>query len=882
MKSSKQVQIPLTFFLVTITIVQLSCSRRPVAAVPTPAEGDAVGRDETEIADARWDWFIKQRTYPFGTFPAGARRKAWEAMKSMRGLVPEDAGTGWSAIGPGPSGSPFKMGVTSGRINAIAVSPADPNVVLVGSSAGGIWRSSDAGHTFVAASDSQVDLEVGSMAFAPSSPNIVYAGMGDFAGGLLGHGVLKSMDAGQTWARVDNGSLHEPGLVSGIGVDPVNPNLVYLAQYDYLSGSTAFGGGFFRSTDGGVSWNRTLGGLTNDLAVDSASPGTLYLGIRRVDSPAGQPPGIYQSTDGGNNWKPILPFSFTSSTGTTKVALAPSNSRMIYAYYGGFNSSGPEQIIFRASSDGGATWTPGDLSGVDSGQFGYNTYVAVDPAVPSTVYLGSRDVYRSTDSGMTWKNLTLNYAPSGPSGSLVFQPDKATAHSDQHALALSSAGPGRLYIGNDGGLWGSNDGGDTCQSLNSGLSLVQFYSIAAHPLDPGVTFGGTQDNGSQKQQAASPQWKLLLTGDGGNCFVDPVDPTIVYVTYINGAVYRLTANGDRFDRTIGSNAIFGESASSPRISFIAPFSSDGVHDVLYFGTWRLFTSTDRGNSWTAPAGTLDLTKGVSSSGTDVLSAIGVGPANPRVIYTGSALGRAMVSQDGGATWSDVTQGLPNRHITSITVSASDSNVAYLTVSGYATSHVFQTSNAGASWTDISGTLPDIPADALLVDPTNPNILYVGTDIGIFASTSGGYHWAPFNTGLPPVILRAFAVRPNGDLVTATYGRGAYELASSIKPPPIDFSLSPSPASITASRGDTVSVTLNVSRIGGLSDPVTVSPPDTAGLGLKVKPGGSVTGDSVSFNLKIKGKAAPGPRQLRFTAQDAIGLSRVAVFSLTIQ
>jgi photosystem II stability/assembly factor-like uncharacterized protein len=774
------------------------------------------------------------------------------------------------------------MGVTSGRINAIAVSPADPNIILVGSSSGGIWRSGDGGATFVATSDSQVDLEVGSIAFAPSSPNIVYAGMGDLAGGLLGHGVLKSMDAGQTWTRVDNSSLHEPGLVAGIGVDPANPNLVYLAQYDYLSGSTAFAGGFYRSTDGGVNWTRTLGGLPSDLAVDRANAGTLYLGMRRVDSPSGQPPGIYQSTDDGNNWKAVLPFTFANGAGTTKVAIAPSNSQMLYAYYGGFPATGPEQILFQASSDGGATWNPRSLSGVDSAQFGYNTYITVDPAAPGTVYLGSRDVYKTIDGGLNWRNLTLNYAPSGPTGSLVFQPDKATSHSDQHVVAFSPVDSSHLYIGNDGGLWGSNDGGNTCQSLNSTLSLVQFYSIAGHPTDAGLTFGGTQDNGSQKQIASAAQWKLVITGDGGYCFVDPLDPSILFTTYVNGTIFRFIADGDKFDKTVGTNKIFGESDSAPRISFIAPFTSDGVHDVLYFGTWRLFISTDRGNSWIAPGGTLDLTKGVSTSGSDVLSALGVGPANPSVIYTGSAQGRAMVSKDGGATWTDVSQGLPNRHITAITVSPSDSNTAYLTVSGYGTSHVFQTSNAGASWADISGNLPDIPTDSLLVDPTNPNILYAGTDIAIFASTSGGYHWAPFSTGLPPTIIRAFAVRGNGNLLAGTYGRGAYELASNIKPPSFDFSLSASPGSLTVSRGDVVSVTLNVSRTGGFSDAITVTPPDTSGLGIKIKPPGPLTGDSAQFTVKIKGKAPTGTQQLNFKAQDPLGLTRTAAFSLRIQ
>jgi hypothetical protein len=469
-----------------------------------------------------------------------------------------------------------------------------------------------------------------------------------------------------------------------------------------------------------------------------------------------------------------------------------------------------------------------------------------------------------------------------PGGSLGFQPEKATSHADQHVIAFSPAGSNQLYIGNDGGVWSSNDAGNSFHSLNGSLSLVQFYSVATHPSDAGLTFGGTQDNGSQKQQASAARWNLIVTGDGGHCLLDPVDSNVLFATYINGTVFRYTADGDKFDKTIGANKIFGEPDSSPRISFIAPFTSDGAHDVLYFGTWRLFISSDRGNTWNARAGMLDLTKGVTTSGSDVLSAIGVGPANPSIIYTGSALGRAMVSKDGGATWTDVSQGLPNRHITAITVSGTDSNTAYLTVSGYATSHVFQTNNAGASWADITGTLPDIPVSALLVDPTNPNIIYVGTDIGIFASTSGGYHWAPFSTGLPPVIVHAFAVRPNSNIVAGTYGRGAYEVPGAIKPPIVDFSLSPSPASMTASRGDVISLTLNVSRVGGLSDAVTVTPPDSTGIGIKTKPAAPVTGDSVHFTLKIKGKAPSGTHQLSFTAQDAIGLTRTGVFSLTIQ
>ncbi|MGH9822320.1 MAG: WD40/YVTN/BNR-like repeat-containing protein, partial [Blastocatellia bacterium] len=440
-----------------------------------------------------------------------------------------------------------------------------------------------------------------------------------------------------------------------------------------------------------------------------------------------------------------------------------------------------------------------------------------------------------------------------------------------------------VFISNDGGLWGSNDAGTTFQSLNRSLSLVQFYGVAAHPTDANLTFGGTQDNGSEKRAPGSNQWKQFITGDGGFCFVDPTDPNILFSTYVYGNVFRFTADGDNFDKTIGSNQVFGEPDSGQRIEFIAPFTCDGVHDVLYFGTWRLFTSHDRGDTWAAPGGTLDLTKGTSPNGpSDAINAIGVGPADPNIIYTGSGEGRVMVTKDGGVTWTDVTSSLPNRSVTSITVSGTDSNIAYLTFSGYVSGHVFQTTNAGASWTDISGNLPDIPVNALFAYPSDPNTLIVGTDIGIFGSTVGGNEWGSFNVGLPPVVVNAFTLRPNQNIVAATYGRGAYELPAGIKPPPPDFSISLSPASVSASRGSAAPVMVKIVRTGGFSPSVSVTPPNASSFGVKVKPAKALTGDSVSFTLKIKANAPVGTQQLNFTAQDSSGVSHSASLALTIQ
>ncbi|MGH9827590.1 MAG: WD40/YVTN/BNR-like repeat-containing protein, partial [Blastocatellia bacterium] len=398
------------------------------------------------------EWFRKQRAYPFASVPADARRKAWLTIKKSNGaLSPQDAGMGWSPVGPAPTDSGLPMGLSSGRINTIAISPADPNVLLIGSSAGGIWRSNDGGNTFIPVSDDQVDLEVGSIAFSQSDPNIVYAGMGDAFGGLLGTGVLKSVDAGQTWTRIDGGSVGQ-GMINALRVDPTNPNLVYSSHFDMLDETSGmlFGAGFEKSTDGGASWNRTLPGLPTDLAIDPLEPKKLYLAMVGVFDGSGRPPGIYQSLDSGNTWNLIRPFSFANGVSTAKIALAPSDPRTIYAYYGGFNPG--LQVLFEVSTDGGATWASKDVSQVDSGQFGYNTYIGVDPADPGTVYLGSRDVYKTTDAGSTWKNLTVNFVPSPTNpGSWNFQPGQATSHSDQHAVAISPKNSNQVFISNDGG-----------------------------------------------------------------------------------------------------------------------------------------------------------------------------------------------------------------------------------------------------------------------------------------------------------------------------------------------------------------------------------------------------------------------------------------------
>jgi photosystem II stability/assembly factor-like uncharacterized protein len=769
-----------------------------------------------------------KRAYPFDSVPAESRRIAWVS-RPRKSASASALGSGerqvWTAIGPKPTAtSTPRWGVTSGRINAVAVSPADTQVVLAGSATGGIWRSTDGGANFVPVSDDQADLAVGWIAFAPSNPSVVYAGMGDMDSSYLGSGVLKSTDGGQTWARVSNQTLPD-GVVARLEIDPTNPQRLYLAQYltTDRSNNISSGGGIFLSTDGGVNWTKTLAGQARDLCIHPTNAQTLYatLAERLTTGSATNPAGLYRSIDGGATWTnvPVPTLGLHSGFWDMRVAVTRADPERVYVYYGTIFFG---ETRLQVSFNGGTTWQSRSLTQVDSGQFGYNTYLHVDPLDPDTVYIGSRDLFKSTDGGGTWSNLTNNFSRSG--SDWAYHPSLSSTHSDQQAFAFEPGHSSVVYIANDGGLWKSGDGGATLQSLNATLSLIQFNSLALHPTDAGFTIGGAQDNGTQRRLkdastgAPTDGWDEFSGSDGGACFINPVKPDILFGTFFSAWVLRFKVSGSFVftDKIIGDSNTWGDT----RIAFYPPFTGNGVDQRIYFGTWRLFVSDNLGDSWTAPAGTLDLTKG----NRDVLSAIGVSRSNTQVIYTGSSQGRAMVSSDGGTTWTDITAGLPNRFIERIVVDPSNPSLAYLSVSGFGTGHVFKTSDGGATWMDVSGNLPNVPTNALLIDPLNSQVVYAGTDIGVFRSATGGGTWESFNEGLPPVPVTTFAAQAGGRIQLATYGRGAYELTT-VQAGPSSVAFAVSDTNTPESAGK---VTLNVTRTGDLSAPVQVDYATTDG------------------------------------------------------
>jgi uncharacterized protein (TIGR03437 family) len=449
------------------------------------------------------------------------------------------------------------------------------------------------------------------------------------------------------------------------------------------------------------------------------------------------------------------------------------------------------------------------------GQANYNLALAVDPTDANIVYYGTSassgnsggTLFRSRDGGQNWVDLSRG---DGIAGGL---------HADTHAIAISAANHQIVFTGNDGGVWRTDraleDLSVRWENLNATLNITQFQSVAMHPTDARIVIGGTQDNGTNRFEG-DLAWTHIDGGDGGFALIDQSNPQFVYHTYFNQNNSGGTALiGPAFSANGGQSWVFRGCSSSrvcgttetgrfnpaDRVGFYAPMAlntafTGAAGNVVYFGTHRLYRTSDQGQTWTglgpsADRFGLDLTKGAGR-----ISAIAAHPAldqssNPpgEIVWIGTNDGLVQVTSNAGAlgaaSFSNVTRGpLPNRYVTDIGLDPGRSRRAVVAYSGFSAStpeapgHVFLTDDLGGSWRDISGDLPDVPVTSVALDPNNPEVIYIGTDIGVFRTTDGGQNWERPGPGLPRVavyMLRYHAA--SGTVIAATHGRGMFRLAT---------------------------------------------------------------------------------------------------------
>ncbi len=755
-------------------------------SVPAPEEET---REEGGGPAKRLDWFSEQRAYPSDRLPTGARLKAYDEAKRMTELLGVQAQEAWVNIGPAPMRNSIigqqQVDVT-GRVTALAVDPRDSNVVYLGAAQGGVWKSSDDGTSWTPLTDDQPSLAVGALTLDPQNPDTIYVGTGEPHASLdsyYGAGVLKSTDGGKTWQQL--GAREFTGLgISAIIVHPSNANTIYAASSAAVGavGPGVPSQGVFRSTDGGQTW-RALRVCTScygasDLVIDPSSPLVVYAAFWFQ--------GIFKSTDGGQTWQQLANGLPVQHFARIELAIAPSNPAVLYA---GFDMSIPGQYtgaqVFK-STNGGQSWQ--HLSRAPNycgGQCWYDNVIAVHPYNSDIVYLGGSASYislprwsirevivRSTDGGSSWWDLSPNDTVA------------RTLHPDMHAIAFDPQNPQALWIGNDGGVWKSTDGGLTWINKNNNLATLQFIGVATHPTDPDVIFGGMQDNNKAKY-TGSVAWEAMDAGDGGYAAIDPFDSRYFYGTRYGISFQRNDREGTKpFNewpiKTSGIDL-------NDRSLFYPPFAVDpSTPGVLYFGTHRLYRTTNRGDRWQAISG--DLTRGGSGVG---ISTITVSPSAPGVLYVGTSDGQVHVTTDSGKHWDNATKApLPNRFVSELIVSPSSPGTAYAVFNGFNThtpstpGHVFQTTDGGLSWRDISANLPDIPALCIVLDRDAPGTIYIGTDVGVFRSTNAGASWMPFSNGMANVAVFDLALNPDTDiLVAATHGRSVYRLRLDGEPTP---------------------------------------------------------------------------------------------------
>ncbi|HEY2849820.1 MAG TPA: hypothetical protein VGI97_08080 [Gemmatimonadaceae bacterium] len=659
----------------------------------------------------------------------------------------------WIALGPAPINVGGSLAYT-GRINSIALHPTDPLTLYVGTATGGVWKTTNGGASWAPLTDAQCGLAMGSVALDPKNPQIVYAGTGEANFSLdsyQGCGMLVSIDGGATWTNTGT---------TTIGTSAVSKIIVDTATAGSTSTTVVLAateGGLFRSANSGTTWTQVKAGVFTDL-VASPTAGTYYAAAGYIFGTGSN--GVYKSVDDGATWT-VLPGTTgalfpAADVGRIGLAVTAATPEVLYATVQNTSTFGLLGVW--KSTDGGTTWNSVTATGAScSSQCWYDMYLAVNPARPDTIYFGGFNLYRSTDGGGTFSAIT---------GSTN------TVHVDQHALVFDPQRPDTMYIGNDGGIYRTDNGGTTWTTLNTNLAITQFYAgISFNPINASDILGGAQDNGTS-EWGGSAAWSRVLCGGGDGAYsaFDHAGTTS-YISYTSGSNVALgVARSDNFCSILNSGISAADQAFS---EWDIPFVMDPVNsNVLYYGTYKLYRSTNRATSWTAISPIL--TNGQKNFG---ISTIAVATADTNTIYAGTGDGLVQVTTNLGATWTKITTGLPLRAITRVVVDPLDPHNAWVTVSGYGTGHVWKTVNAGATWTDISGNLPNAPANALVYQ-SGSRELDVGTDIGVFSMPFGGSSWTPLAAAMPNVPVADLVYDgPNGRLIAGTHGRGMFTLVA---------------------------------------------------------------------------------------------------------
>ncbi len=709
------------------------------------------------------DWFYQQRAFPNDDINREAYKIALKQSQKMHKNPTKSLGT-WELAGPTNVG---------GRLTDVELNPIDEDIVYIGAASGGIFKSNNAGLSFAPIFDESLSLSIGDIALAPSNPDFIYVGTGEAnpGGGSLaydGNGMYKSSDGGSSWSHI---GLDEIGSVGRVVVSPTDPNTAYVAAMGYLFENNAERG-VYKTVDGGENWDKVLfindstGAI--DLAIHPTNPNIIYAAtwerVRRLEfyTYGGDGCGIYKSEDAGENWEELengLPSGV--NVGRIGIGISQSEPDVLYAIYA--DSPGYFEGMYK-TEDAGDSWTrtnDGNMTDIYASYGWWFGRLKVDPQDADIVYAIGFYLYKTENGGTSWFDITNS------------------VHVDQHEIAISPTDSDIVYLGNDGGLYKSDDGGNNLIHHDN-LPITQFYTTAIDASEPYRLYGGAQDNGTNRTMTGSDDdWSSIYGGDGFYCLIDPSDNKYVYAEYQYGNFARSTNYGSSF-----YSAIDGISYSD-RKNWNTPVVMNPQNpSSLYYGANRVYKSTNRANNWQLFSG--ELTNGPSSGNQKygTITTLAVSPVDTNIIYAGTDDANVWVTLDNGNLWTKISEDLPQRWISRVVADEESSNVAYVCLSGFRENeylaHIYKTEDFGSSWIPISAGLPNAPVNDLVIWNGISKRLIVATDVGVFYQNEGSEDWHVFADGLPLVPVTDLALEfASGTIAAASYGRSMYKIELSV-------------------------------------------------------------------------------------------------------
>ncbi len=678
----------------------------------------------------------------------------------------------WTELGPMTWNRTTSWNPGTGRIAAIGIHPSNESIIYAGSPGGGMWKTVNGGTNWQPLTDNNaLWMSIFAITVDPSNQSIVYAGTSG------NNGLLKSTNAGTTWALTGSGPT---GTIRKVLIHPTTPNIVFACASN----------GIFRSINGGTNWTQVHTGSKEDIEFKPNDLNIMYATGNDV----------YRSIDNGLTWLPVGAAQGITNSGRTLVAVSAANPNYVYVVQANGNTFGR---MYKSTDAGlsfittvvgnpanGTNYFGYETTGTGTGgQASYDMALDVSPTNASEVYIAGIICWKSTNEATSFTAITAWSLPN----SIGYN------HADVHGLFWVN---NTLYSISDGGVFKSLDAGDNWIDISAGMGIRQFYRIANSQTNANVITGGAQDNGSVTRQA-NGIWADWLGADGMEGLVSPTNHLNIWGTSQFGSLYRSTNGG---------NTYTGLNDPGPG-DWVTPLAIHPTNETVLYGGWTgVWKSVNSGTSWT------DISNGAI---TTLVTDLEISPSSPTTLYAtrGATL---YVTTNDGATWT--TRTAPAT-INDIAIDPTNPSKIWIACNS-ASNRIFVSTNGGATFTNISADLPTITARTIVVDDNTPRNIYVGMNIGVFTQQEGASTWTAFSDNLPLVAINELEIqKASGKLRVATYGRGVWETPVSI---PAGFTFNtPAAATATCPAPATMNITLSTNASGGFTNPITLSA--TAGV-----------------------------------------------------